>query len=395
VKEGTGAHKVEARPTEPLQIKLFCPNHLRVAWQGHIVFGIAQTFYDHGVDIEVWVNSADADARRGYVHEGVPGLLHRVLYKCRQGPVITRMTERRFVRSLKPNDIVYAWPSASVHFLKEIKNRGHCVLLEAINCAPQTCRRIQSQALLAVGVHQEFPDSDADFAEIRSSIGLADGVLTAHRLSTQSYIEFGVSPDRILESSYGWEPKRFGGTGRALPPAEGLTVLFVGTPIVRKGVHLLLEAWDRAKIKGRLVLVGGTPEPLIAERCASFFNRPDVHWLPWLSDVGDYYRSADVFAFPSLEEGGPLVIYEAMGCGLPAIASPMGGGAIGQDGEGIIILDPYDIEAWADAFRRLQADEPYRRELGEQARRAAQSFTWEKASLKRLAQIMTMVKSGT
>jgi glycosyltransferase involved in cell wall biosynthesis len=392
VKEETGTHIVEARPTEPLQIKLYCPNHLRVAWQGHIIFGIAQSFFDHGVDIEVWVNSADADARRSYVHEGAPGLLHRVLYKFRKAPVVTRMTERRLLSSLKQNDIVYTWPGASFRFLKEIKNRGHRVLIEAINCAPQTCRRIQSQALLAIGVHEEFPDSDTDFAAVRSTFSLADRVLTAHRLSTQSYVEFGVSPDRILESSYGWEPERFRGTRRALSPVEGLTVLFVGTPIVRKGVHLLLEAWDRAKIKGRLVLVGGTPEPLIAERCARFFNRPDIHWLPWLSDVGDYYRSADVFAFPSLEEGGPLVIYEAMGCGLPAIATPMGGGAIGQEGEGIIIIDPYDIEAWADAFRRLEADVPYRRDLGEQARRAAQRFTWDKVGLKRLAQIMTMVK---
>ena len=138
------------------------------------------------------------------------------------------------------------------------------------------------------------------------------------------------------------------------------------------------------------MLVGGTPETLISERCAAYFDRPDIHWLSWSNDVGDYYRSADVFAIPSLEEGGPLVTYEAMGCGLPAVASPMGGGAIGQDGEGVIILDPYDVQAWADTFRRLAADEDYRRELGEKARVAAQRFTWEKVGLKRLSQIMTL-----
>ena len=114
------------------------------------------------------------------------------------------------------------------------------------------------------------------------------------------------------------------------------------------------------------MVVGGRPEPIIAERFPQYLNRPDIQWLSWSNDVGEYFRSADVFAFPSLEEGSPLVIYEAMGCGLPAVASPMGGGAIGWQGEGIIILDPYDVDAWAETFRRLGTDHAYRRELAEQ-----------------------------
>ena len=46
--------------------------------------------------------------------------------------------------------------------------------------------------------------------------------------------------------------------------------------------------------------------------------------IDFVADVRALYRTADVFVFPSLEEGGPQVTYEACGCGLPVITTPMG-----------------------------------------------------------------------
>lgn len=378
---------------DTLRIKMYCPNHLRVAWNGHIVLGIAQTLFDEGVDIEVWVRSADADARRPYVRQGLPGISHKVLYKLRQVRLMDRLSELRFLGSLRKGDIAYFWPSAPLHLFQQVKDRGHMIAMETINTSGPNCQRILTDAYLRLGVHRESPISEKGLEVENAKLRLADGVLTASPLMTQSYIESGVPEDRVFEGFYGWEPDRFRGTGRALPPADGLTVLFVGSPIVRKGVHLLLQAWDRAGIRGRLVLVGGQPEPIIAERFPQYFDRPDIQWVSWSQDIGDYFRSADVFAFPSLEEGSPLVIYEAMGCGLPAVVSPMGAGAIAWDREGSIILDPYDLEAWADTFRRLDSDPDHRRELGEQARRAALRYTWKEAGLKRLSQFMTIARS--
>lgn len=75
-----------------LSIKLYCPNHLRVGWQGHIVLGIAQCFFDQGVNLEVWVRSADLDARRCYVKEGVPRFLGRLLYRFHKENLVSRLT---------------------------------------------------------------------------------------------------------------------------------------------------------------------------------------------------------------------------------------------------------------------------------------------------------------
>ncbi len=69
---------------------------------------------------------------------------------------------------------------------------------------------------------------------------------------------------------------------------------------------MLLRAWEKAGIKGRLLLCGSM-EPAIAETCKIILARSDVIDQDYTSDIAFAYREADFFAFPSLEEGGPMV----------------------------------------------------------------------------------------
>ena len=200
---------------------MFCLNHLRISWQGHIVFGIAQAIFDEGVNIEVWGRSAEAAARRPYVRLGVPGYVAKVLYKLRQEPLIDRLTVRRFLGSLRKGDIVYAWPMAPLDMLREVKARGHLLLIEALNGAQPTYQRILTDAYRRLGEHRHTSDEPDAIERERERFQLADRVFTASPLTTQSYIEAGIREDHILESFYGWEPDRFRGTVRAYRPPTG------------------------------------------------------------------------------------------------------------------------------------------------------------------------------
>jgi glycosyltransferase involved in cell wall biosynthesis len=171
-------------------------------------------------------------------------------------------------------------------------------------------------------------------------------------------------------------------------------VLFVGFVCVRKGAHLLLDAWQRAGIRGQLVLCGAI-EPGIARHSADVLARPDVVHLPYVSDVSSVYRQADIFAFPSLEEGGPLVTYEAMAHGLAVVVSPMGAGAVLRDGIDGMILPAHDTDAWADALRRLAASPDLRSRLGASARARAAEFTWEKVAARRADSLLQRLRSGS
>ena len=75
--------------------------------------------------------------------------------------------------------------------------------------------------------------------------------------------------------------------------------------------------------------------------------------MDYTRDIAFAYREADFFAFPSLEEGSPLVTYEAMANGLPVLTSPMGAGGIVRDGKDGIIVSPYDEEALVTGLQQL------------------------------------------
>jgi glycosyltransferase involved in cell wall biosynthesis len=189
----------------------------------------------------------------------------------------------------------------------------------------------------------------------------------------------GVPEAKLIRSSYGWSPRRFDNRPQPCPRNGPFTVLFVGSVSVRKGAHLLLDAWQRAGLEGQLILCGAI-EPAIARSCAHLLARRDVVHLPFTHDVGACYRGAHLFAFPTLEEGGPLVTYEAMAHGLPILTSPMGAGAIVRDRIEGRILHAYDADAWVDALRDAGTSPAHWARYGEAAQLRAREFTWERVA---------------
>lgn len=82
-----------------------------------------------------------------------------------------------------------------------------------------------------------------------------------------------------------------------------------------------------------------------------------------------FMRSLDVFVLPSLTEGTPNSIVEAMACGLPVIASAIGGVTDMITPETGLLVPPGDPLALADAMQRLAADRRLREQMGRAARR--------------------------
>ena len=93
--------------------------------------------------------------------------------------------------------------------------------------------------------------------------------------------------------------------------------------------------------------------------------------------IPEELRGADVFALPSLQEGLPLSLLEAMASGLPVVASAVGGiPAVVRDGDDGFLVPAGDVAALGAALVRLANDPVRRARLGEAARRAAQAWSW-------------------
>lgn len=162
--------------------------------------------------------------------------------------------------------------------------------------------------------------------------------------------------------------------------------LFVGSVSLRKGAHILMEAWRRAGLPAELWIAGKIERHIAAQDLRDrFLGRiPEtVKFLGHVPDIGQVYRDVDAFVFPSLEEGGPQVTYEAAAYGLPLIVTPMGGGWIAKDEGNALIVPPADTEALAEALIRLHEDDDLRRALGAQALSDAPYYGWDRVADRR------------
>ena len=110
-----------------------------------------------------------------------------------------------------------------------------------------------------------------------------------------------------------------------------LRFIYAGQMSLRKGIPLLLEAWEKADMRdAELELVGLWQ---LAETRLKSLPRGVTHWGPCSPEaLRARFCAADVFVFPSFFEGFGLVLLEAMACGLPAIASEATAGPDIYDG---------------------------------------------------------------
>lgn len=281
----------------------------------------------------------------------------------------------------------YIWPDASIGAIKELKRANVRIFREMINCHRGTAKRILDQEYMRLGVPPGHTITEASVVAEQEALEAVDYVFCPSLMVENSLLENGLTASKIISASYGWDPARIHGSTRLLEPHDGLTVVFAGTICVRKGCHLLLDYWAKSKVHGRLVLAGAM-EATIKERCAALLAREDVVVLDFAPDIGAIYRSADVFAFPSLEEGAPLVIYEACGSGLPVLTSPMGVGRIVRHGQEGFVLDPFDEKGWIEAIRLLAGDKKRRAEMSAAAARRAQLFRWDIVAERRRKQVL-------
>ena len=318
--------------------------------------------------------------------ETMPTPLRLLPYR-RTRRLATRLNERSYLEGVRRaatlgNVVAYVWPDPSLSLVRQIQDSGVPIVRESVNCHQATGKKIVDAEYIRLGLAPRHSMTERSIDLERQLLDHYDVVFCSNPHAERSMIDNGVPPRKIREASFGWDPDRFRGHSKALAPIDGATFIFVGSICVRKGAHLLLRYWARSRIRGRLILAGDV-EPAIAEVCAEYLAREDVHVIKYTRDLGPYYRSADAFVFPSLEEGGPQVTYEAAGCGLPLITSPMGAGRIAVEQSTGFVIDPFDEAAWIAAMQEMADNRDLRDRTGREASARALQFTWQKVGERR------------
>ena len=175
-------------------------------------------------------------------------------------------------------------------------------------------------------------------------------------------LDQGPSDEKIsaLRESLGLHPhSQVVGSVGSLYPVKGHRYLIDGSPqVITRFPHVVFL------IVGR----GGLREELEAQTrrlgVASHFR-----FLGHRDDVSDLLALSDVFVLPSLSEGMPLALLEAMAAGVPPIATRVGGvSEVVKDGLTGLLLPPRDGDALADRIMTLLGDRTLARQIGQSAR---------------------------
>ena len=148
---------------------------------------------------------------------------------------------------------------------------------------------------------------------------------------------------------------------------------FAGRLSAGKGVNHALRAFalvHRESPGVRLDIAGSGPEAeALAAQTRSLGIASQVSFLGWRRDLPVLFDRWSLLLQPSLYEGFGLSVLEAMGSGLPVVASRVGGipemVTHGSDG---LLVPPADATALADAIQLLLADDELRRSMGDAAR---------------------------
>lgn len=153
---------------------------------------------------------------------------------------------------------------------------------------------------------------------------------------------------------------------------RGNTITFIGRLDYLKGVDILLQAFSRlisAGIPARLDILGDGPERNNLEIMSQQLGINDaVTFHGAVHGVAPYLQCSALFVLPSLSEGMPNVVLEAMACGLPVVATRVGGIVdIIEDGANGLLVDAQRPDQLYEAMQRLFTDRQLADRLARQA----------------------------
>lgn len=231
-------------------------------------------------------------------------------------------------------------------------------------------------------VKQRFPGwevgTEKRLVEVRAAeekeYELAKLIIVGSSFTRQSLIANGVPEEKIRINPYGVDCSQFSLCNSH--EARKFRFVFAGAISARKGLPLLLEAWQRlAARNAELWLVGPASQSTLE-------HLPELPGLRYLkavphTELSAVFQQCDVFVFPSYFEGFAKVIPEAMACGLPVLTTAATAGPdILRQGQNGWIIAPGDVDELVKIMSDCLSSPRIIHEMGRCARTTAEQMTW-------------------
>ena len=188
--------------------------------------------------------------------------------------------------------------------------------------------------------------------------------------------EYRIIPNGVDVDAAPNEPK---------PPSDHLRILFVGRSEERKGLPILLTAFNALveHVPCRLTVIGTDREEVLRYVADPELLRfMDIRGRVSREELRTELHRADLLCAPSLSgESFGMVLTEAFAAGTPVIASAIAGYSdVVSDGVDGLLVPPGDPQRLAEELQRVHYEPERLREMGEAARRSAQRYAWPRVA---------------
>lgn len=239
-----------------------------------------------------------------------------------------------------------------------------------------------------------IPDFDYPRQLILKTAAKANASICVSKALAERLLTLG-APEKIKVFRNGVDLERFQLEDKSVARAklglsEAPTLLSVGNLIELKGHHIAIEALTKLPSETQLVIAGIGPElaklqniaiQLSVENRVRFVGQVKNEELKW------WYNATDTLVLCSSREGWANVLLEAMACGTPVVATPVGGTAdiVANDEVGRL-MSGRSASALAAAYRDLQTANPNRNAI----RKYAEQFSWQETSKNQIALFESM-----
>lgn len=210
----------------------------------------------------------------------------------------------------------------------------------------------------------DLPFKNVEWREkIRSVLNVADHILTPSKSNYDKIVQLDISEEKVTVIYNGYNPNLFKSISmnkakeKLNLPEDKKIILSVGNLEMIKGHKYLIEAIKKVakREKNSICLVVGSGNQ--KKYLEGLIDR--LHLNDYIKLVGGkphteiplWMNACDVFVLPSLNEGNPTVMFEALGCGKPFIGTNVGGipEIITNEKLGIIVK-PKDVDELANAI---------------------------------------------
>lgn len=223
--------------------------------------------------------------------------------------------------------VVHGWATFSLESGKQAKRKDGFYFLERAcpHIEFQNQLLIEEASVLGVGLAK---NSDAFVDRALEEYEACDKIVLPSNYSLNSFLDRGFPMEKLVKAplNSNFQPK-LGEANIHKPKDAPFVVGFVGGNILRKGLVYLIQAWQDLKLTNAVLKLKITKKELekVSALLSKINSDPSIEIIGYVHDMETFYRGCDVFCLPSIDDGFGMVVFEALGCGVPVIVSENAG----------------------------------------------------------------------